>query len=187
MDLSFWCVLWSLGFSVLKWRFFVRLCSVILDQARCDPEIVSKLRSALFRMVIWTYIRLNSHNSRMQFGCFRRKSRARRLSRFALPIVSNEKHSWFSAEIDLHLFSCISLLWTFSVVLGLFSCCVPENTALLSSGAVFWLSRAILDQVCPVHEIPPLCSEPWSTLFLMGKWTRVEFSSHCGACSQPVL
>ena len=148
----------------------------------------------------------------MQFGCFRRKSRARRLSRFALPIVSNEKHSWFSAEIDLHLFSCIVVLWTFSVVLGLFSCCVSEIAALQTSSAVTWSSYVegycikFADCTKYFRYDPKLVSEQWSTTYLMGKWTWIEFCPHCGSmqfgcfrtkssvihfsrfrCSQPIL
>ena len=138
--LSFWCVFWNCGSSVFQCNFLVILCRAILDQVRYVPEVISEPCSTLFFIVKWILLRLSLHYGRLQFVCFRRKSSAWHLSRFALRIVLNREHWWFSTKFALDLFQCIVLLWTFSVVQGLCFCCVSEDAAFRSSNALFWLS-----------------------------------------------
>ena len=152
MGLSFWCVFWSLGFSVLKWRFLVSLCSVILVQVRCDFEVVSKPLSALFRMLIWTQIRHNSHNIKRQSGALGEN-----------PVQAALHCQWFrmKSTVDFQLkLSCtrsavniqcrsgfvfLSVFWKYGF--ADFKCSFLVN-----------LCRPIVDQVCWMLEMLPLGS-----------------------------
>ena len=87
LGLSCWCVFWRSGSFVFQCSFLVSLCRAILDQVRYVPEVISEPCSTLFLIVKWTYLRLSSLYGRLQFRCFRRKSSARHLSRFALRVV----------------------------------------------------------------------------------------------------
>ena len=82
---SFWCVFWSCGSSVFQCSFLVS--TAIAHQVRYVPEVISEPCSTLFFIVKWIWLRLSSHYGRLQFGCFRRKSSARYLSRSAMRVV----------------------------------------------------------------------------------------------------